>query len=496
MVVETASPEPAPLATHETAPARDGRADRWGWLAVGAMTAAVAVTWVPLFTAPFGDNHSGGITSRYALHLRNLQEKGFFESNYGADWEPYANAPYAHHPPLRNIFDVLFGSLPGDGEYQLRIAPFFFALLAIPAAAGLLRALGIRWLPTLLAVGLLVVTGYFWVYGHLRYDLGIILALAALVAYLRQRPQPPRWMVVAACLVALLAGLQSWPSIAFAGALGLWLLAGRRLDRVTVAVGVSMAAGVVVSLSYVFGVHGLEPLVSQTEMRTSGGTFTAFEFATRQWRFASEMLPFWYLVLLPLAVLAGLFDRRTRTFTAVTAVFAAGFVLVFNHGAYIHQYWGFLVLIPGLVGMGALLDGVAGGLSARWVTGSAAAAGLALMIGAGVAYGDISQRYHYQPTAAGRLVVANPPPPDQAYAWHLRLKHLPRWLAYYWDLPPRTARPDRLVAREAGPDDIVLVNTAQPPVWLAWPMDVDPVAQEGHYAIFRVSDILRNAQQE
>lgn len=467
---------------------RRGRTDRLGWLGIGLITAVVAATWVPLLGAPFGDNHSGGITGRYALHLRNLQEKGLVDSHLGADWEPYTREPYAHHPPLRNMLDALFGSLPGDGEYQLRIAPFLLALLTIPAAAALLRGFGVRWLPTLLAVGLMVVTGYFWIYGHLRYDLGLILALSALVVLLRNRPRPPGWLVVATCVAALMATLQSWPGIATATALVLWLAMARRLDRVTIAVGLSSVIGIAISLAYMIAVHGIEPLLRQTDERTSSADYTAAEFLVRQSNYVFDLLPAWYLILFPIGLLAGLIDRRTRTYLAASTVFAAGWVLVLHNGAYNHEYWAFLVLVPGLVGMGALLDRVAGGLPARRRAVSATVAALALTIGAAVLYDGVSQQYHYQPTDAGRVAVAHQPPSGQQYAWHLRLTHYPRWLAYYWDLPPRPLRADRL-ADEAQPDDVVLVNLARLPDWLPDPIGVAPVDQEGHYAIYRAADL-------
>lgn len=464
------------------------RTDRRGWLGVGLITAVVAATWVPLLGAPFGDNHSGGITGRYALHLRNLQEKGLIDSHLGADWQPYSQEPYAHHPPLRNMLDALFGSLPGDGEYQLRIAPFLLALLAIPAAAALLRGLGIRWAPTLLAVGLMVVTGYFWIYGHLRYDLGLILALSALIVQLRQRSRPPRWMVIVTCAVALMATLQSWPGIATATALLLWLAVARRIDRVTVAVGLTTAAGVAISLAYMIGVHGVGPLLRQTDERTSSASYTAADFLVRQSNYAFDLLPAWYLILFPIGLLAGLVNRRTRTYLAVSTVFAAGWVLVLHNGAYNHNFWAFLVLVPGLVGMGALLDRLASGIPARRVAVGATVAALALTTGAAVLYDGVSQQYHYQPTNAGRVAADHQPASGQEYAWHLRLTHYPRWLAYYWDLQPRALRPDRL-ANEARPDDLVLVNLARLPDWLPDPIGVAPMDQQGHYAIYRAADL-------
>jgi hypothetical protein len=468
---------------------------------VAAVTAAVAASWAPLLAAPLGDNHLGRVIGRYALHMRNLHQDGLVGSRFSADWSPYASGPYAHHPPLLNLLDALATTaLPGDGVYQLRIAPYLLALLAIPAAAGLLRGLGIRWLPTLLAVGAMVVTGFYWVYSPIMFDLGPILALAAVVVRLRRRPDPSRRLVGLGCAAALLATLGSWPGIAFAAALVLWLLAGtrrpaspspplpprgsrrprtERLDRTTVPVVAAAVAGLAVSLAFMVGVHGTGVLAEQTELRAAGGGFTVTDFIGRQVGYLRDLLPIWYLALFPVSVAAGLVDRRTRYLTAVSAVFAAGWVLVLNNGAFIHDYWAYLVLVPGLVGMAALLD--------RFPLHrvAVALAGLVLVIGFGtMVSGGTGQRYLHEPTGAGRLAATHQPPSSQEYAYHAGLG-APRWLAYYWDLQPRDVSGGLPAA--AGPADLVIVDTARLPEWL--PDTIDVAAQRGRYAVVRVAEI-------
>jgi len=482
------------------APATD-RTERRGWLAVGAITAAVAASWAQLLAAPLGDNHLGRVIGRYALHMRNLHQDGLLGSRFSADWAPYAGGPYAHHPPLLNLLDALFTTaLPGDGVYQLRIAPYLLALLAIPAAAGLLRGLGIRWLPTLLAAGAMVVTGFYWVYSPIMFDLGPILALAAVVVRLRHRPDPSRRLVALGCAAALLATLGSWPGIAFAAVLILWLLAGarrppspspplpprgslrprtRRLDRTTAPVAAAAVAGLAVSLAFMVGVHGTGVLAEQTELRAAGGSFTAADFVRRQARYLLDLLPVWYLPLLPVAVLAGLVDRRTRYLTTVSAAFAAGWVLVLNNGAFIHDYWAYLVLVPGLIGMAALLD--------RFPLHRAAAAvaGLVLVIGFGaLVFGGTGQRYLHEPTGAGRLAATYQPPSSQEYAYHAGLG-APRWLAYYWDLRPHDV--SESLPATAGPADLVIVDTTRLPDWL--PDSIEVTARQGRYAVVRVAEI-------
>jgi hypothetical protein len=63
----------------------------------------------------------------------------------------------------------------------------------------------VRWVPTLLAVVLMVVTGFFWVYGRIVVDPGPLLAMSAAVAHVRLRERSPRWLVAVAC------GVRCWP---------------------------------------------------------------------------------------------------------------------------------------------------------------------------------------------------------------------------------------------------------------------------------------------
>lgn len=468
---------------------RSRRALPAGWMAVAAFTAAVAVSWRHLLTGRFGDNHLGRVEGRYALQLRNLQQKGLLDSTFGADWSPYSSTPYAHHPPLPNVLSWIFGALPGDGEWQVRLGPYLLALLALPAAAALLRNLGMRWSATLVAVGLMGVTGYYWIYGVLMFDIGTVLALLAAAVPLRRQATPSRAAIWLACGAAVLAALGSWPGIGFAAGIGLWLVVTRRFDRVALTVVASMAVGLAVSLSYMFGVHGLGALADQTELRTAGGTFTAWEFVRRQGRYVADMLPIWYLALLPVGVIAGLVDRRTRFVTALASACAVGWVLVLNEGAFVHEYWAFLVLVPGLVGMGALLDRVAGLLPARVVRGGALIAGAGLAVAFGVMYfGHTAKQYFYTPELAGKLVAEHAPAVGQQYAWHDGLP-APRWLCYYWQLPARDV--SVTLPAEAGPDDLILVNLNHRPAWL--PASVAPVAKEGPYALFRAGDVRAGA---
>ena len=338
--------------------------DQAGAAAVSAITTLVAVSWVRLVGLPFGDNHPGRVAARYALHVRNLYADGLRGSHLGAAWEPYQAEPYAHHPPLLNLADAVVGLLPGSGEWQIQLAPLTLALLAVPAGATLLRVLGMSWVATLLSVGALVSTGFFWIYGQVMFDLGPILALGACVLRLGRHPTPPRCLVASTAGAAALAMLASWPGIAFATIAVTWLLWTRRAApgstgyRPAVLVTVAAGVGLALSASFMIAVHGVGVLAEQTEFRTSGGTFGFGQFVRQIARFTGELLPGWYRWLWVPAVVAGLTDRRTWWCTFLTMVFAAGWIGVLDNGAYIHDYWSYLVVLPGLVGGAALVDRV------------------------------------------------------------------------------------------------------------------------------------------
>ena len=287
------------------------RRDRLGWLAIAAIGAVVAISWLRFLNAPFGDNHFGRVGGGYALHVRNLFEDGLFGSSWSANWKPYSPSPYAHHPPLLNVLDAAIGGLPGEDPYQVMLAPHLLALIAIPAAAALLRGLGIGWVPTLLSVGAMTATGYYLVHSPIMFDIGPILLLAAAVVRLRDAPAPSPRLLALGCGAAVLATLGSWPGIVVGALLATWLYVSRHGDRTAIAVAIATAAGTAGSLLFMFGVHGWDALADQFETRASELGFGLGEFLSRQWGFLNEFLPVWYLAILPMALVAGVVDRRS-----------------------------------------------------------------------------------------------------------------------------------------------------------------------------------------
>jgi hypothetical protein len=482
------------------------RANRLGWIGIAAVAAVVAVSWLRFLNAPFGQNHFGRVGARYALHVRNMFEDGLFDSSWSANWKPYAQSPYAHHPPLLNVLDAAVSVLPGEDPYQVMLAPHLLALIAIPAAAALLRGLGIGWIPTLLSVGAMTATGYYLVHSPIMFDIGTMLLFAAAVVHLRRHPAPSPRLVAAGCAAAVLATLGSWPGIVVGCVLAAWLYVSRHGDRTAIAVAVATAAGTATSLLFMFGVHGWEALADQFETRTGAASATRAsdvefgfgEFLERQWDYLNALLPVWYLAILPVALVVGVLDRRTRLLTLMSAVVAAGWVGVLRNGSFLHDYWAYLVLIPGLLGMAALADRVASLLRVHNSRiGPALAIVAALVIAASLgtkAFGAFSRDLRDRPADAGRLASAVRPADGQRVAWHLGADGA-RWLAYYWDRPIALLEGDDLMAA-AEPDELVFVDLGNRPAWLPLEAAEQAVAARGLYAIFDVATLRDIASPE
>lgn len=473
------------------------RTDRAGWTGVAAITALVMLTWAPRLMNPLPGNHIGNVAARYGLHVRNLYDDGIVGSHFSADWLPYRTTPYAHHPPLLNVLDGIVGLLPGETTFQVLLVPFLLAATAIPAAAWLLREIGFGWTATLLANGSMVATGYFWVYSQVMVDLGPILALAAGVVRLRAG-SPGRRLETAVAALAFVTALTSWPGIAFAAALVAWLWIRRR-NRGAVRVVIAAAIGVTLSLVFMIGAGGAGALVDQTGERTTGGSYPMITILRRVRLDLVDLMPWWYLVVFPVAIVVGLLDRRTRSLVAVSSTFAVGWILALGNGAYAHDYWAYLLLVPGLLGIAALVD-LADRAMRRptWVGPGRRHLGTVLVSVAGfgvlatfvhMAYGPMAAEYVHRPTDGGRLIEQVDLPPDQRFAWVVGFD-FGRVLAYRLDRP--VAGLTDVELPDLADDELILVDLDRLPSWYPVVTAPTPISEHNGYAFVR-ADSLREA---
>ena len=469
------------------------RRERRGWTCVAAMTAVVVATWITRLTSPLPGNHIGNVAARYGLHVRNLFADGLVGSSFSAAWEPYRTEPYAHHPPLLNLLDAIVGLVPGEATFQVLLVPVVLAASALPAAAWLLRTLGFGWRATLLAVAAMAATAYFWVYSHVMVDLGPILALTASVVLLIDGSTNRRLVAAVSALVAVNA-LLSWPGIAFTVALVGWLVVRRTESawRVGTVALVSIGA----SLAFMVGVSGRAELLDQTDQRRSSGSYPVGTVARYALDDARDLLPLWYLVLTPLLVGFGIADRRSRWLMALFTAAAAAWTLVLGNGTVVHDYWAYLLLLPGLLGCAALADralvALDGGEPPRgsrprrgdWWAGLAGV-GIAVTFAMMVA-GPLGDRLIDRPTDAGHLIEAMDMPADQRVAWIVGFDFF-RVISYRLDRPVDAITDVDLDG--IGDDEVVFVDLEALPDWYPERTMPEPVAERNGYAVVTVGHI-------
>jgi hypothetical protein len=453
------------------------------------MGLVVLATWLPDLASPLGNSHEGRILGRLGLHLANFWEDGAGSSRLASDLRPYAPEYYAHHPPLVNAVQVGISGIFGQGESQLRVFGYFSGFASIISMAALMRALRIRWGALLIALGVMAATNFFWVYGRLGAGYWLIVALAALSVRLRNTEDPPTWLMAATVVAGFATAMLSWPGVIAAALLGLWLLKGRGFDRPTVYVGLAMVLGVILDFAWIL--YATEPteLAEHTANRTTGLGFTIGEFFVRQWRWLTELLPSWYLVLAIPALGFALLDRRTRFPAGLLLAITVGWTFGIPDGAYVHDFWNLMLLAPVSLGVAVLFDR----LFERTSTGIRLVLGLAiaalLLAGfAGIVRGPVGQVYFDDPQVAGELLEETRPAPDQQVIWVTDGIPTPRWASWYWGLPPRTLTAEELAAQ---PDsrDLVLVRLDRLPDWIPATVEQSAVVVEGSYALVRFSEL-------
>jgi hypothetical protein len=461
----------------------------WGWVVVALIVLATLLTWLPLIDLPLGDTNEGRILARLAIHAQNFWEKGPAGSAWATDFSPYQPVTnYAHHPPLTNLAHVAVAGTLGQDEWQLRLFGYLSGLATLVLVPALLRALQMEWGPTLLATGALAATPFFWVYGRVGGGFALVAGFAAAVAMLRRLPDPPRWAIWGTAVLAVFTVMLSWVAGLCAGLLWVWLVTARRLDRVTVPVAAGGLLGAALTATWMLQATRFGELVNAARERSDTSTFTFGEFLAEQVVHARSLLPLWLLILVIPALVAGIWDRRTRVVTGITLAVAAFWTFAPQQGAEAHTYWNYNWLLPVTIGLAALFAAAARRLPGRWkgIVGFVVVAAVVLTFVLTVT-GPYQNREFVRGSAAGALASAHEPSPSPRQ-FFMGIDG-PRWASWYWDRRVRELTPELLP--EAGSKALVVVNLDRLPEWL--PDDVVEVAieQEGDYALFTVRDLRR-----
>lgn len=473
--------------------------DRIGWLLLALLTIGVLATWAPTLPAALGDNHEGRILARHALNVTNALEDGLAASGWLSDWSPYVGdggeqVRYAHHPPLLNLAYYLGARvLPLPTDVTMRLVSYLLGVAILPLGAAVLRRRGLSWWATLTATTAVAITPLFWVHGRLHGNVALLLAMVLLVVGVAEPRRPGRGELAAAAVASTAAIVAGYLGMATAALLGLWLLRRRGIDRVTVVIGVAMAVGAAISLGYVVAGTGAARIGEQVATRTVGGGFTAAEFVARIALWARELLPWWWRwLVLPVGLVAGVLAPRTRPLVVITGLVTVLYVVGLPNGSFVHDYWILPVLLPVWFGTAAAVEQLVQG------RGGAASAVViaALLVVLGAVHGlrdDVPARYLTGPQAAGELVRASGPGPQQTVAWRTDGIAAPRWLSFYWDLPPGQLAPDRL--DELRDDDLVLVRLERAPDWAGDPDELaaGAVERRGGYLLVRGGELAERA---
>ncbi len=517
------------------------------------IAAALVAVWLPDLDLPFGNSDDGRILGLFGLQARNFWDLGPVDSYLGAVVEPYVNpvydvAPradpppvavrYAHHPPLQVFMAVVSTGILGDSTAALRVPGLLMGAATVVFMASLLRSRDLAWGPTLLAVGAMASTGFYYVYGRISISFSLLLAAIAAVSWALRRANPRRRDTLFVAGLATLAAMQSWIGIAAMVLVTLWLfatsrrdggeapsgdsqrgvdaavtapqprlptswLSGRRLSgrrqRLLAAVAAGTALGAGATALWMLIGAGVEDLANQVVIRTGnevGGangslTFTFREFLARQWRFVNEemLVPVWLRVLLVPCLLAGLIDRRTRVPAAITLSVAAALTFGVQQGAWVHRLWNFPWLAPVTIGFAALADWIRRLFPRRWrplpaVLAAVVIAGtLVAVIG-----GSTRQRYITDPADAGTVMEQVGNLSGSELAWAVPPVTSATWVSYYLDMRVMRLNEDNL--GDLDESDVVVLRADRVPDFFPEGALSDPLAAHNDFLIISASRLL------
>ena len=518
-----------------------------GWTVVALICIGVFALWAPDLDLPLGNSDDGRIFGRAGIQARNFWDLGPVESSLGARTDPFIRAEfevpprteppteavtYAHHPPLKQFLTIASVGVFGDSPPAVRIPDFLLGVATVAFLAAVLRAVGIAWGPTLIALLAMVSTGFFYVYARMGISFSMLLALTAAIAWLRQATHPPRWTLVGAGVLAALTAMHSWIAIASLGVLLPWLFIGtirrRRQEahgwpavrtsprslwdwirlgwspRMS-AVALGAFAGGLLTAGWLLNATDISELSERVAFRTGNDVstaaeqaqFTFGEFLQRQWRFAShELLTSWWLRLLFFpALIAAFVDRRTRGPALVTLAVAASLTFALQQGAWIHRLWNFPWVAPTAIGVAALADAVRrslrGPMERLRVPLGLAASAIALVTLGFVATGSTRDFYLGRPADAGAVLEQAREAPEIAEAdlvWFTSGIWTPRWISYYLDRPAWML--DETTLDDVAPTDVILVRNDRVPAFVPPSALAEPLAAGAEYTLITASSML------
>jgi hypothetical protein len=274
----------------------------------------------------------------------------------------------------------------------------------------------------------------------------------------------PAWLLAG---VALIGALTSWVNVIELGLLAIVELVARvrrRRPDVLRPIALGAGAGVALTVAWVAWAHGgsIRTLVDQAGNRTSAGSEHVglpLLISYLRWYWVDTFTPWQLALAIPVMVAAWL-QPRLRPLLVVTLTTVGIWVLVFADGAAHHDYWGYWLVLPLVIGFAATADVL---LARRPPLVPAVAVVAATALGlVGLEVPGTIPRTLTQGAQAGSLLLAarHSVAPDQAYIWYLGdVVQTPYWVAYPFRRPAARLVNLRAVDELASvePDAIVLV---------------------------------------
>lgn len=510
---------PAPASTSR--PAAEGEAPssrprhrpRPGWpevllaLTVIALALTLVVHVSPWVTKGFGFSHDGYNGAMWALGARGAVEDPI--GNRLGGIQPSGH-PYANHPPLLVWTTAVTGGITGERPIALRAPALLASMAALAVMAALLRDAGYGAAATAGGLALAGTSAMFLTYGAMLDTpvLSLPFGLAALWAAQRcwQGRPPPRPVLIAAGLLAALAGWQSLLAAAMATALVLVAPTrpGRRAGR---ALGAGALAGLALTLTWVAWARGtLLGLGTQAAHRTRIGTAEWFD---RQIAHTGDLYGPVLLGVAAAGTLCALIgagagdragdDRRRRGWrgprplAGVVAAVVVAYTVALREASATHDYWTYWGVALLAVAATALLHTIAHGIRrlprpAAVTVRALAAAAVVTLAAAGAAHRSDADHYIREGLDAVPVLAAAPraPRPDQP---SLVMRYQPietPWADFATHGRNRTATPAELALLP--PDQLVFlvaVGEPSPEVRAA------AIASQGRYVLMRAGDYQR-----
>jgi 4-amino-4-deoxy-L-arabinose transferase-like glycosyltransferase len=291
----------------------------------------------------------------FSLGGRALLDRGPVAAKLGADFG--AGDLYADHPPLVYVATAASQAVVGDRAAAAPILAFAASIAAALLLYVLLRELGLHAVTAAVTVAVGLSIPLFLDYGTMldTLMLGLPFAVAYLLVWQRSMDERsgPAALAAAAAAVALVA----WEgAILVVLAMAVTATVRRRAGvRIVIASGVGLGSALIATVLWVSWVGGISDLFDKGLYRGGQSSDVSVgQYVRDQWQHTRHYFGVAGLVLLAVGACALLIAPRFRAIGVVALATPVIYALAFREGADLHDYWNYWLLIPMVLGIGAL----------------------------------------------------------------------------------------------------------------------------------------------